>query len=66
MQQGHVSWKAMSLYLATLSPYPVVFWVAYLVGRSISEGSEVLGKTLSSIRKICSFMNRDVVAWTLC
>jgi hypothetical protein len=65
LQQGHISWKAMSLYLPALSPYPAIFWVAYLVGRSISEGSEILGKRSSYAEKLCSSRGRNVVAGTL-
>jgi hypothetical protein len=66
LQQGHISWKVMSLYLQALSPYPAFFWVAYLFGRSISEGSEILGEISSYTEIVCSLMGRDVVAGTLC
>jgi hypothetical protein len=66
MQQGHISWKAMSLYLPALSSYPAIFWVAYLFGRSLSEGSEILGKNFRYAESMCSSTSRDVVAGTLC
>jgi hypothetical protein len=61
VQQGHVSWKAMSLYLTTLSPWPIVFWVAYLVGRTISECAEILGMQTACPRRLYSCLHRDVV-----
>jgi hypothetical protein len=33
IEHGHVSWKAVSLFLSTLSPWPAAFWAAYLIGR---------------------------------
>jgi hypothetical protein len=63
LQQGQISWKAMSLYLPALSSYPAFFWVAYLVGRSISEGSEILGKISSDAEKSCSFPGQRCGGW---
>jgi hypothetical protein len=33
IEHGHVSWKAVNLLLSTLSPWPIAFWAAYLIGR---------------------------------
>jgi hypothetical protein len=33
IEHGHVSWKAASLLIGSLSPWPIAFWSAYLIGR---------------------------------
>jgi ABC-type multidrug transport system ATPase subunit len=33
VQQGHISWKAMKLFVGSLSGWPVVFWTVFLAIR---------------------------------
>jgi hypothetical protein len=69
IQRGHVSWKAITLFLGTLSGWPVVFWAAYLGGQWCDKSLAMkLDMTLT-----CSPIQhepgspslRDVVAWPL-
>jgi hypothetical protein len=40
-QEGHVSWKAISLLVSNLSSWPLLWWFGYLAGCCINEAAAV-------------------------
>jgi hypothetical protein len=40
-QEGHVSWKAISLLVSNLSSWPLLWWFGYLAGCCVDEAAEV-------------------------